>query len=958
MLAHEESSFQIPDADAANVIDILDALNRAARLLPEQAPLHAFVHHNTLHAFESLSFEDAVREAGTTLGTEPYAQESYFAEQVRNGRISPAVIQKVVDEQLGAKGEQSLPGGISRGDFRVQRLQNLFEVPRGELLRFCVQERGATEAFHPLVGRARRAALTKGNASEAAVLERLWRALVRVPVSVDPTEAGIRRRDQLLEYTYFDTDEVVHPVMIRLCGAFLDQGVAYWPMPGRDKGFLHAVRDLYSLPFPPPDRALAGLASVLQEHRSAELGAEDTVAWALEELQVPVEQRGAYIQETLLALRGWAGMMYRFEERPDQAPVAPLPATLLDFLAVRLVLDTVAACNGLAASGLTRFEELEAMPVEGSARTGQSFVYEAFVVAQCLPVDLEAFEALDAARAWIREVRAFDDLARRQYLQLALEERHQQEVLAGLRARVHMPRETGTRTAFQAVFCIDDREESTRRHLEEACAEVETFGYPGFFGVAMNFREAEAHKGRPLCPASMRPDHAIVERGPAPKSTGPISNIRLAYHVGRTSMVRGAIISALGVLAVVPWLLSTLFRRRLGTFEPQAPQTSIAYRRDPSKSDATHEGLPEGYTVEEMVPIVEKFLVHTGLATEGRLARLVIICGHGSTSINNPHLAAYGCGATGGGCGGFNARVFAMMANDADVRQALARRGIRIDSDCHFLGALHDTCKDAMTWYDEDRVPSGLQAALVEAKDAFATAMANNAAERCRLFGTVPLDVSPASALREVGVRARDLSEARPEYNHAKNSLCIVGPRNVTRGLFLDQRAFLVSYSEDRDPNGSVLAEVLSGSLPVSVGINLEYYFSAVDPIRYGAGSKLPHNITGLVGVMDGHASDLRTGLYEQMVELHEPVRLTAVVLAKPQRVKRALELSPPLDNLVRKRWCYLVCYDVETDTFHRLDGSTLELDGGTDESVPTVANSLAASLGNREVVPPKLIGK
>jgi len=65
----------------------------------------------------------------------------------------------------------------------------------------------------------------------------------------------------------------------------------------------------------------------------------------------------------------------------------------------------------------------------------------------------------------------------------------------------------------------------------------------------------------------------------------------------------------------------------------------------------------------------------------------------------------------------------------------------------------------------------------------------------------------------------------------------------------------------------------------------LEYYFSHVDNERYGAGSKLPHNVACLLGVMSGHASDLRTGLPRQMIEIHEPMRLLILVEATPERL-------------------------------------------------------------------------
>jgi hypothetical protein len=83
----------------------------------------------------------------------------------------------------------------------------------------------------------------------------------------------------------------------------------------------------------------------------------------------------------------------------------------------------------------------------------------------------------------------------------------------------------------------------------------------------------------------------------------------------------------------------------------------------------------------------------------------------------------------------------------------------------------------------------------------------------------------------------------------------------------------------------------------------LEYYFSTVDNQRYGCGSKLPHNITSLLGVMEGAASDLRTGLSQQMVEIHEPMRILFVIEQEPGRVLEILARNPSLDRLVRNGW-------------------------------------------------------
>jgi uncharacterized protein YbcC (UPF0753/DUF2309 family) len=148
-----------------------------------------------------------------------------------------------------------------------------------------------------------------------------------------------------------------------------------------------------------------------------------------------------------------------------------------------------------------------------------------------------------------------------------------------------------------------------------------------------------------------------------------------------------------------------------------------------------------------------------------------------------------------------------------------------------------------------------------------------------------------------VEARSVDLAQVRPELGHATNAVCIIGRRWRTRGLFLDRRAFLVSYDPGTDDDGTILARTLAAVGPVGAGINLEYFFSVVDRLGYGAGTKLPHNITGLIGVMDGHASDLRTGLPWQMVEIHEPVRLLVVIDQTPEKIMAAAEAVPSVEE-------------------------------------------------------------
>jgi uncharacterized protein YbcC (UPF0753/DUF2309 family) len=139
--------------------------------------------------------------------------------------------------------------------------------------------------------------------------------------------------------------------------------------------------------------------------------------------------------------------------------------------------------------------------------------------------------------------------------------------------------------------------------------------------------------------------------------------------------------------------------------------------------------------------------------------------------------------------------------------------------------------------------------------------------------------LSAVESLLHVQERAEDLAQTRPEYGNCTNEMCFVGRRSRIRGLYLDRRSFLMSYdkSQDTDKN-MILARILGAVIPVCEGINMLYTLSAIDSSGWGSGTKLPHNVTSLLGVMDGAASDLRTGLPWQGVDIHEPVRILFIV--------------------------------------------------------------------------------
>ena len=364
--------------------------------------------------------------------------------------------------------------------------------------------------------------------------------------------------------------------------------------------------------------------------------------------------------------------------------------------------------------------------------------------------------------------------------------------------------------------------------------------------------------------------------------------------------------AGVGAVAAVPLFARILFPRlaarldrRLSAYVQTPPATRLKLER----KDATPgpENGHQGFAVAEMAASGERLLRDIGL-TSG-FARLVFILGHGSDSLNNPHKSAYDCGACGGSPGAPNGRALAHMLNDPRVRERMAANGVVVPADTWFVGGYHNTCDDTVTLADVDAVPPTHAADLARAEADFARTCERNAHERCRRFMSARLDQSNEDAGRHVYGRSVDLAQARPELGHATNAICVVGRRTRTRGLYLDRRAFLTSYDPTQDDAvGFTLARLLGAAVPVCGGINLEYYFSHVDSRGYGCGTKLPHNITGLVGVMDGAQSDLRTGLPWQMVEIHEPVRLLFIVETTPAVILGIMDRNATIGQMVPQR--------------------------------------------------------
>ena len=330
--------------------------------------------------------------------------------------------------------------------------------------------------------------------------------------------------------------------------------------------------------------------------------------------------------------------------------------------------------------------------------------------------------------------------------------------------------------------------------------------------------------------------------------------------------------------------------------------------------------LQIGFTVDEMATRVASLL--NGIALTNNFASIVYVVAHGSSSANNPHHGAHDCGACSGRPGSVNSRVFATMANNEKVRIELKNQGIIIPNATQFIGALHDTASDEIEFYDLDTLETENKNRHTKNAQTFENALDLNAKERSRRFASIDTKNEIKKVRKAIKQRSVSLFEPRPELGHGTNTLCIVGKRNLTKGLFLDRRAFLNSYDYKTDLDGKFLTGIMKPLGPVCGGINLEYYFSRVDNYKLGAGTKLPHNVMGLFGVANSSDGDLRPGLPWQMIEVHDPVRLMIIVEHLPEVVLKVIQSVPEMYEWFINEWVHLSVINPETNAlFYFKDG-------------------------------------
>ena len=359
--------------------DLEHTFHELKHYLPAQAPLKDFIHHNTLHSFQSKVFKDGLKSAFEIFGYKVSLTLREYRDLYHNGKIEEVILDQCIAKEKGESYVEEWKAKMLTGKYSNNE--------------------------NPRIGR----------------LRSNWKRIYKI-----------------------DLDSLVHPTLFRLLSAYLDQGISIWNFPIEAGGLINAMRELEKNSF----------TSFFKSERARKWLLDDKVdiPFLLKHLIGEEELYEQYIFDQQFAHQGWSGLV---------AAIELAPYTLLDKKNISLHDLILLEC-------LMEIDQLD-------TQFGKIWS----------PLAIQ----IDEKPIGLFETVMEDELQEVLYLfQMAFEESFYSPVLSGLLETRSIKKKANQAASFQALFCIDDRECSLRRYVEELDPKASTFGTPGFFGVEFYFK--------------------------------------------------------------------------------------------------------------------------------------------------------------------------------------------------------------------------------------------------------------------------------------------------------------------------------------------------------------------------------------------------------------------------------------------------------------------------------------
>ena len=683
------------------------------------------------------------------------------------------------------------------------------------------------------------------------------------------------------------------------CAAYFDLGQAIVAMPWRDQPLYASWRKAAAIDRSP---AMMGLHHFRLEVSRLPADPRTAIAWAVAQLGIPDEGMERYLHASLLSIGGWAAWARYLRWQAELS--GGLDDSIVDLLAIRLIWDVLLFKEKASVALVARWREM--------------------LTASMRPPSAKRQVAAEIDRIMLN----------------AMEIGFQRTVIAGLNSA---PRKgTRTRPAVQAAFCIDVRSEVFRRSLETVAPSVQTIGFAGFFGIFIEHVPLGASAGHSHVPVIFNPAYRIYEKVKDGEQQTTNELTKRRRRIGLFKAWKGFKLSASSCFSFVEaaglMYAPKLLTDSLGWSRPvpdpytQGLDQQTIDRIGPTLAEApkaqscphhTDSGIPAS----DWVGHAERIL--RAMSMTDNFGRLVLLAGHGSTTVNNPHATGLDCGACAGQTGEASARVVVALLNQPSVRRDLHQRGIVIPEDTWFLAGLHDTTTDEVRLFDTDDVPKQLHQDLAKLRQWLEQAGDLTRMQRAALLGIA--GQTDQAVEDDVRQRSRDWSQVRPEWALANNAAFIAAPRVRTASMDLGGRAFLHDYQWQADNGFQILELIMTAPMVVANWINMQYYGSVVDNQRFGSGNKVLHNVAGgAIGVLEGNGGDLRVGLPMQSLHdgkrwVHEPLRLSVFIEAPQLAIDDIIARHELVRQLVENGWLHLFRIDEDGCVYRRVSDAHWE---------------------------------
>jgi uncharacterized protein YbcC (UPF0753/DUF2309 family) len=647
------------------------------------------------------------------------------------------------------------------------------------------------------------------------------------------------------------TNSKVDVIMAKWLAAFMDEGLAEWQMPNKEKGFYAAWKTLAVY-----DKDMGSLS--LKQLPQTSIEALELVLSAYNEISYTT-----IFSAHIAALPGWTGYI---KHRIDTNSIwqQHFPIDIEDYLAVRLTI-----ANQLGT------------PLEMATETvGDGSI-------------------LKLKHLWLK----------------AWEVTFQNKLVADLKQNnisFNATKEKNTLPDAQLVFCIDTRSELIRRHVE-ASGNYETYGYAGFFGIAADYQHYQEDISIKSCPPIVGSPYKITEN-PNEELAQQDANFKAEKKRSKANAhilkrLKNMLPSSFGFVegagafyglslvaqSFAPGAYFKIKNRNKRNYESFC-DTVISYNGG--------EQDKEDIALEEKVAIVKSGFDLMGW---NDFAPLVLFAGHGSHTANNPFGSSLDCGACAASPGRHNARLLATLANDKQVRAVLkATHLIDIPKGTVFIGAEHNTTTDEIVIFDAGVLNSHKEQ-LKTLKKNLNKARETATSERLMVVsGSVELAIKKSQNWAETRpewglaknaafiVGSRDLTASMNlngrcfmhSYNWKSDpegsalTGIMGGPMVVTQ--WINNHYYFTTVDNEKFGGGSKITHNVTGQFGVVQG--------------NGGDLKMGLPLQSL------KASD--TEMY------HQPLRLTTIIHAPLGRVELILRKNKHLVTLLDNEWMYLKVID------------------------------------------------